>query len=76
MRKTFIQLATELNTWLEQTQGRLNNVGIGDASLEDQVNLLTTLDADLEGHRVKLIELEDCHQVSFLRLKLSYFLSQ
>nr|CDS33844.1 alpha actinin sarcomeric [Hymenolepis microstoma] len=62
MRKKFIQLATELNTWLEQTQGRLNNVGIGDASLEDQVKLLNTLDEDLEGRRAKLIELEDCHQ--------------
>ena len=66
VRKQFIQLATELNTWLELTQGRLNNVGLGDASLEEQVKVLTTLDAELETQRPKLIELEDFHQVVFI----------
>lgn len=73
MRKRFIKLATELSAWLEQTQGRLNNVGIGDTSLEDQVKLLSTLDEDLETQRSKLIELEDCHQVGLLLLILSQF---
>lgn len=63
MRDRFIQLATELNGWLEQTQGRLNNVGLGEASLEEQVKFLTNLDGELEAQRPKLSELEDCHQV-------------
>ncbi|VDK34828.1 unnamed protein product [Taenia asiatica] len=62
VRKLFIQLATELNGWLEQTQGRLNNVGLGEASLEEQVELLNNLDVELEAQRPKLGELEDCHQ--------------
>ncbi|KAH9286330.1 Alpha-actinin, sarcomeric [Echinococcus granulosus] len=62
VRRRFIQLATELNGWLEQTQGRLNNVGLGEASLEEQVKLLTNLDGELEAQRPKLSELEDCHQ--------------
>ncbi|KAL5112020.1 Alpha-actinin sarcomeric [Taenia crassiceps] len=46
----------------DQTQGRLNNVGLGEASLEEQVKLLTNLDGELEAQRPKLSELEDCHQ--------------
>ncbi|VDD81674.1 unnamed protein product [Mesocestoides corti] len=62
MRERFIQLATELNAWLEQTQGRLNNVGLGDASLEEQAKLLATLGEELAAQRPKLTELEECHQ--------------
>lgn len=63
MRKRFISLASELNAWLEQTQGRLNNVGLVDVSLEGQVKLVATLAEELAAQRPKLTELEECHQV-------------
>lgn len=61
--KRFITLATELNGWLEQTQGRLNNVGLGDVSLEEQVKVVSQLEEELAAQRPKLTELEECHQV-------------
>ncbi|VDL89900.1 unnamed protein product [Schistocephalus solidus] len=63
IRRKFADHAGSLNAWLEDAQGRLNAVALGDqGSLEEQVAKLTAIEAEMTEKRPSLADLEECHQ--------------
>ncbi|VDK84785.1 unnamed protein product [Dibothriocephalus latus] len=63
IRRKFADHAGSLNAWLEDAQGRLNTVALGDqGSLEDQIAKLTAIETEMTEKRPSLVELEECNQ--------------